>query len=500
MTTNRLPGAKSSARSTTERLRALSPRLSLPSIGLRRSERLVLLWTVDVVWLCMALIIAVRLRADWLDAPGAIFAYWRWFATLLVVWWIASHLLDCYDLARAASASHSIVNTGAAAAITVLVYQWIPLYSPPLASRGLVFIFGALAVAGIAIWRGVYARAIVQPSFQRRAIVLGAGLAGKTLVEELQQVPAYGNPYAGSGYEIVGFVDDDPAKQSSAQLSGLPVLGDSTQLSALAKATGADDIVVAVTHRQTLSQAALEALLICRERGLTITTMPALYEQLLGRVPVEHIGGDLSAVLPMDSGPTYRLFHWAKRGADLGLSLVGLGILGLLVPFIALGNLLANPGPLFYTQKRVGLGGRHYTVVKLRSMLPDAESSSGAVWSTADDPRITPFGRFLRKSRLDELPQFYNVLKGDMSVIGPRPERPEFVDELAAQIPFYRARHAERPGITGWAQVRYGYGSTVEDSRIKLEHDLYYVRHAGVYLDLLIAMKTLGEMLRLKGR
>jgi len=202
----------------------------------------------------------------------------------------------------------------------------------------------------------------------------------------------------------------------------------------------------------------------------------------------------------MSTGPTDRLFHGAKRLTDVALSIIGLGLLGIVLPFLALGNMAANPGPLFYSQTRVGRGGRHYTVIKLRSMLPNAEARSGAVWSSANDPRITPFGKFLRKSRLDELPQFYNVLKGDMSVIGPRPERPEFVDELAAKIPFYRARHAERPGITGWAQVRYSYGSTVEDARIKLEYDLYYVRHAGFYLDLLIAMKTIGEMLRLKGR
>ncbi len=500
MTTDRLSSVQSPSADMATRLRALPPHLSLPSVGLRRSERIILLWAVDVLLLFTSLIVAVRLRESWLNEPGAVFAYWRWFLTLTVVWWISAHLFDIYDLARSASASHSMVNTGAAVALTVLVYHWIPVYSPPLASRGLVFIFAALAIVSVSLWRGVYARAIRQPNFQRRAIVLGAGLAGKTFVEELRELPAYGNPYSGTGYEIVGFVDDDPAKQNSAQFAGVQVLGDSTELAAWAEATGAEDVVVAITHRNTLSQAALNALLACREKGITITTMPALYEQLLGRVPVEHVGGDLAAVLPMQNGPTDRLFHGVKRVTDIFLSTIGLGLLGLLLPFLALANMFANPGPLFYSQTRVGRGGRHYTVIKLRSMLPNAEAKSGAVWSTTNDPRITPFGKFLRKSRLDELPQFYNVLKGDMSVIGPRPERPEFVDELAAKIPFYRARHAEKPGITGWAQVRYSYGSTIEDSRIKLEYDLYYVRHAGFYLDLLIAMKTIGEMLRLKGR
>jgi exopolysaccharide biosynthesis polyprenyl glycosylphosphotransferase len=503
MTTRRLPRTKelpTGDAPTSARDRGAFSGISLPGIGLRRSERLVLLFSADFLWLCAALIIAVKLRSTLLDQPGAVFAYWRWFVALGVVWWVVAHLLDCYDLARAASASNSMVNTGIAAAITVLVYQWIPVFSPPLQTRSMVFVFGVLAVIGVALWRGFYARAFAQPSFQRRALVLGAGASGKALLEAIEEVPDFGNPYAGTGYEIVGFVDDDPAKINASSPDGIPVLGDTHNLPQIAQRTRVDDIVVAVTHRHTLSQSALDALLACREQGLTITTMPALYEHLLGRVPVEHVGGDLAAVLPMRTGPTDRLFKGIKRLMDIGFAIPGLLLFGLLMPFLALGNAVYNPGPMFYRQTRVGRGGRNYTVVKLRSMLPDAEKQSGAVWSTANDARITPFGKFLRKSRLDELPQFWNVLKGEMSVIGPRPERPEFVNQLAAQIPFYRARHAVKPGITGWAQVRYGYGSSVDDSRVKLEYDLYYVRHSGFYLDLLIAMKTVGEMLRLKGR
>lgn len=175
-------------------------------------------------------------------------------------------------------------------------------------------------------------------------------------------------------------------------------------------------------------------------------------------------------------------------------------ILGLLIPLVALFNRLDTPGPLFYRQTRVGLGGRLFQVIKFRSMRADAEGGTGAVWAAADDPRITGVGRWLRKSRLDELPQVINVLRGEMSIIGPRPERPEFVDDLARQIPYYRARHAVKPGITGWAQVRYGYGNTVDDARTKLEYDLYYVRHASFYLDSLIALKTVGVMFKLQGR
>ncbi len=173
---------------------------------------------------------------------------------------------------------------------------------------------------------------------------------------------------------------------------------------------------------------------------------------------------------------------------------------GLIAPFVALANAIFCPGPLLYRQTRLGRGGRPFTVIKFRTMRPDAEQDTGAVWAAAGDDRITPVGRWLRRSRVDELPQVINVIRGEMSLIGPRPERPEFVDRLASQIPFYRARHAVKPGVTGWAQVRFGYGQSIDDVHTKLEYDLYYVRHAGFYLDALIVLKTIGVVLRLQGK
>jgi lipopolysaccharide/colanic/teichoic acid biosynthesis glycosyltransferase len=227
--------------------------------------------------------------------------------------------------------------------------------------------------------------------------------------------------------------------------------------------------------------------------------MPTLYERLLGRVPVEHVGRDLNVVLPQDPGSMGRVFWMYKTVVDCGISLLGLVALAGLTPMVAAANAIGSPGPLFFRQVRVGYGGQTYEVLKFRTMIPDAEKHSGAVWSSRDDPRITPVGRFLRRTRLDELPQLINVLKGEMSLVGPRPERPEFVDKLNRHLPFYRARHAVKPGLTGWAQVRYGYGNSMEDSRIKLEYDLYYVKHAGFYLDALILLKTLAVVFKLQG-
>jgi exopolysaccharide biosynthesis polyprenyl glycosylphosphotransferase len=470
------------------------------SLRLHASERKLMLALVDFFLLAMALTVTMRWRTSLLNAPGALLSYWYWFVTLALVWWLMAQVLECYDLARAASAPYSILSAVGATGLTVLVYQFIPVLTPPLISRGPILVFAALAVGSIALWRGFYAVLFSQPDFQQRALVLGAGGAGQAFAEALRQVPQSGNPFRGTGYRIIGFVDDDPAKRERGEWGGAPVLGASEELPYLAKDLGVDEVVLAITQRHTMSDAAFKALLTCRESGVPVTTMPAVYERLLGRVPVAHIGHDLAAVLPLEGRATERLYRACKRGLDAVSGLVGVCALAIVLPFIALANALFAPGPLFYRQERTGLGGRPFSVLKFRTMRTGAEKETGAVWSPAGDPRVTPVGRWLRRSRLDELPQVVNVLRGEMSLIGPRPERPEFIQKLAESIPFYRARHAVRPGLTGWAQVRYGYGNSIEGARIKLEYDLYYVRHAGLYLDALIALKTLAVVLRLQGK
>lgn len=485
------------------------PRLALPSFGLRMSERKLLLAFIDVALLIAALVIAVRSRTTWLDSPQAFFALWRWWLTLGIVWWAVAQLLEAYDLARAASAPHSMLSAMGAAALAVVVYQMIPFFTPPLASRGLSVLFAILAVAFIGMWRGIYAVLFVQPNFEVRGLVLGAGVSGQALVDAILHAPlsvspgieSTRNPYRGTGYDVIGFVDDDVAKLAAGSVAGIPVLGSFAELPALAKQLAVDEVVLSITHQHAMSDCAFEALMTCREQGIRVTTMPALYERLLGRVPVHHIGRNLNAVLPAnDSGPVERIYWFAKRWGDSVFAALGMLPLGLLIPLVALANAVFSPGPLFYRQTRVGKAGHLFEVVKFRTMRPNAEEGTGAVWASSNDPRVTPIGRLLRKARLDELPQLVNVLRGEMSIIGPRPERPEFIARLSEEIPFYRARHAVRPGLTGWAQVRYGYGNSVEDSRIKLEYDLYYVRHASFYLDALIMLKTVGVMLRLQGK
>jgi exopolysaccharide biosynthesis polyprenyl glycosylphosphotransferase len=223
--------------------------------------------------------------------------------------------------------------------------------------------------------------------------------------------------------------------------------------------------------------------------------MPALYEQLTRRVPVEHI--DQGWILDALSGSESLSYmgSLAKRMFDLILATLGAIALGLVLPAVALAVALDDRGPLFYTQVRSGLGGKSFRVIKFRTMCVDAERDGRARWAKKGDDRITRVGRFLRKVRLDELPQVINALRGEMSIVGPRPERPEFIVDLERQIPFYRTRLVVKPGLTGWAQIHYEYGNSIEDALIKLQYDLYYIRHRTIWLDLYVILRTIRVVL-----
>jgi exopolysaccharide biosynthesis polyprenyl glycosylphosphotransferase len=362
-------------------------------------------------------------------------------------------------------------------------------------------------------------------------VVIGAGQAGRAIVQAIEEnLP--------SEYQLVGYIDDDPSKQGQV-IEGIPVIGSWRDLPSLAKEKDISEIILAssarsltvaearsetfaqhvqsVQHAQSSARRArssarsptvaahtmyselIRVIMDCQEQGVQIALMPLLYEKITGRVPVEHVGDDWSLVLPLGHAAIGGFWPVLKRTMDIFIAGLGLIILVLLLPILALAIYVDSPGPIFYSQERVGKGGRVFRLFKLRSMIPNAEES-GAVWAEENDPRVTRVGRFLRRTMLDELPQLINVLRGEMSIVGPRPERPIFAHQLAAQIPFYRARHAVKPGMAGWALINYGYSSSVRDALVKLQYDLYYIKHQSIYLDLLILAKTIGAMISLKGR
>ena len=228
--------------------------------------------------------------------------------------------------------------------------------------------------------------------------------------------------------------------------------------------------------------------------------MPVMYEALTGKVPVEHIGDNWYVAMPIHHPGTGGLYPPIKRAMDVVLASLGLVLLGLAFPFIALAIYLDSRGPIFYTQERVGKGGRIFGAFKFRSMVPDAEKQGQAVWAKKGDPRVTRVGRLLRATHVDEFPQFLNIIRGEMSAVGPRPERPEFVAQLEKEIPFYRTRHCVKPGMAGWGLVKQGYGASREDALVKLQYDLYYIKHQSVWMDVVILLKTIVDTLTLGGR
>jgi len=255
-------------------------------------------------------------------------------------------------------------------------------------------------------------------------------------------------------------------------------------------------VVVAVTHAK--HESLIGALMRCRYVGVHVVDAVTLFETLCQRVSIDHISQEWVALSSGFIALPAQFYAKIKRLTDIVMGAIGLVLAAPVIALAGVAVRLESRGPAIYSQRRVGLHGYVFTVYKLRSMRDDAENGS-AQWATENDPRMTRVGRVLRKLRIDELPQFWNVLSGEMTLVGPRPERPEFVDQLTAQVPFYNLRHMVKPGITGWAQVMFPYGASVEESARKLEYDLYYVRHMSLWLDLRIAARTLHVLLAGKG-
>jgi exopolysaccharide biosynthesis polyprenyl glycosylphosphotransferase len=474
--------------------------LRFPSLALRFSERKLLLVAIDLFMVNLALFITLTIRSQSDITPSLFWDRLLWFILLTGLWIAVGVVLNIYDLARAACVAPSLWATISAANLTGLIYLFIPYITPAFPKhRFQVLLFPLFATLGVGVWRIIYAQVFAQPIFHQRALIVGAGSAGCMLAEAIATTDAGTGAYhKATCYSLLGFVDDN--FRPGEFVYGFPVLGTCQDLVRLAKEMRPDEVIVAVNGRENAHSMLYPAILDCREMGIHISGMETLYERLMGRVPLEQASRPLSAVFPISHSSTNRFYLLLLRIIEILVSVVGCLFMIMLVPFVWLAHRVSSPGPLFYWQQRVGKSGKRFSLIKFRSMVVNAEKDTGPVWASESDKRVTTIGRFLRKTRLDEIPQFWNVLKGEMSLIGPRPERPEFVFQLGKQIPFYRARHAVKPGITGWAQVRYNYGASSEDARVKLQYDLYYIKYRGPYLDLLILLRTIQVVFGSKGR
>lgn len=461
-------------------------------VQLQISERRLLLMLGDVVAVTLAVLVALRIwafvgRIDF--NPVFLVEQSFWFPLFIVLWLTLASANDFYDLRLAARRMASLQRLLIVTLQMLVVYLIIFFLSEREAlPRLFVLYYGWLALILVGVWRVVYPTLTGWASVPRRVLIVGTDWASEAIIGAVGR-------YAYDQYQIMGIIGE--ADEVGQTICDVPVIGSGEDTLAYVLRDDISELIV--TSTRELSGELFQGVMDAYVRGVNIIPITTLYEQITGRVPVEHVNKNWAVVLPLDVTTNLQIYPFFKRLIDVGLALMGLAVFVVLLPLLALVIKLDSPGGIFYRQERVGLNGRAFKIIKLRTMYIDAEARTGAVFSHRGDPRVTRSGRFMRKTRLDELPQLYNILRGDMSLIGPRPERPEHVRRLMTKIPFYRTRLVVRPGLTGWAQVRYGYGADDEDALMKLQYDLYYIRHRSLLLDINIIIRTAGKVIRMSG-
>jgi sugar transferase (PEP-CTERM system associated) len=405
------------------------------------------------------------------------------------------YYFDLYDSTIVSNRREVLVRLiqvlGVAYVVLGLLYY---LYPPVKLGRGIFHIGFFFVGMLLLLWRTLFSVINSTPWLAERVVILGEGSLAESLLREIESRPELGIRVAGRARML-----ENGNAPGNRERGEMPItLSQSSFCEDLAvdrQVRGIDRIVVAMEERR--GKLPVDLLLSLKNCGVQVQDGNDVYESITGKVPIESIR--LSWLLFSPGGYASRLFLTYKRFASLASSILGLLLSLPLLPFVVLAIKLSSPGPVLYRQDRVGRDGVIFRCYKFRTMRSDAEADTGPTWATDDDPRITRVGRFLRKTRMDEIPQLWNVLKGDMSLVGPRPERPEFVAAFNQTIPYYHLRHAVRPGITGWAQTLYKYGSSVEDAKEKLRYDLYYIKNMSLGLDLLIIFSTVKIILLGRG-
>lgn len=459
---------------------------------IRDGERQAILFIGDLFFAFLAVFVGLYFWAqrDWLDFTGAFLGQRApfWFFLLPLIWIL--FLVEIYDVRKANRREDVVRGILTAASIGIVIYLFIFFISEPnsLPRRG-VFFFIIAATLLTFVWRFIYIRIFTAPVFLRRALMIGAGKAGSTLANMLREI--HSGPFV-----LVGYIDDDPAKQGE-EINGYHVLGNGAQLTELTQKLDITDLIFAISGE--LNPELFRAILHAAENDIEVTSLPTLYEEVFGRVPIFLLPSDWILRSFIDQTHTSGVYESVKRVIDIISSIFGLIGYITLYPIIALLIFVDSGLPILYSQMRVGKYGHPYMIRKFRTMCQEAEKDGVARTATENDQRITRVGKILRRSHLDELPQFWNILIGENSMIGPRAEQIELVDKFQEELPFYRARLFVRPGLTGWAQINQRYATTVEDTGVKLEYDLYYIKRRNLILDLTIVLRTVGRVLGLKG-
>jgi sugar transferase (PEP-CTERM system associated) len=392
------------------------------------------------------------------------------------------HYFDLYSLQRLPSPSETYVRLLFVLGTLSLLLAALGYLFPGIMIGKGVFLGGLIILTfALLAWRSAYTALLRGPYLRERVYVLGTGNRASRLVKELRTCKQL-------GMEVVGWAGAVENGSLTREALGATLL-------ALKEKQAVDRVILAMRDRRG-TMPVLE-LLQLRSRGIKVEEATALLERISGKIETEELNP--SWLIFSEGFRLHPIFLLARRLISILISLIGLLLCLPLIPLIVLAIKLTSPGPVVYRQKRVGRSGVVFNCCKFRTMRRDAEADTGPTWAGDEDPRITPVGRFLRRTRLDEIPQLWNVLRGDMGFVGPRPERPEFVEWLSREIPYYHLRHIVRPGITGWAQVNYQYGASLEESKEKLKYDLYYIKNMSLMLDLVIMFETVKTVVLTRG-
>ena len=453
------------------------------------SERKILLRVFDVFFVLLSLyLVGIVFKFNYFNISTTNY-YWTFVLGLYII--VIGSVFEMYNLQIASNEFQIVKSIFLTASTTVLVYLLTPIYTPVLPTNRMQIVFFFIAILmALMLWRLFYVKFLASHRFIKKVILICDKEQVKELIHGLESVDPH--------YKVLGFVNSDSASNQIVNNKGIKNIA-IDDLRLFVKGNSISEIVIASQKTDGITVNLYNQLLYLLENGFIIREYTQVYETLTQRIPVQYVSRDFYRYFPFSRSNQNHLYLFIVQTLEIVISIVGLSLGVVLLPIILLGNLLGNRGKLLYRQERVGKNGEVFQIFKFRTMVENAETD-GAVFATTNDSRVTPFGKFLRKSRIDEFPQFINILKGEMAVIGPRPERPTIVEEIAGLMPFYETRHVIKPGLTGWAQVNYSYGETIDDSLIKLQYDLYYIKHRSFFLDINIILKTLSTVLFYRGQ
>lgn len=453
------------------------------------SERKLLLQIVDIVVVLTALYLMTFLFTNSYFTFTSATYYWVIVFSIYLL--LFGYIFEMYHLQVASNPFEVLKSTLLTTSLTVLAFLSTPILSPQLPDSRLDYLLFYMTVfMSLYSWRLFYVHYLASNRFAQNVVLVCDKAQLKQLVQDLQEADPL--------YRIIGYVNTDQSNNdniSNRFCREIPI----DNVVKYVNRYSVSELVIASQKTDGITTELYNQLLHLLESGIGISEYVQVYENKTKRIPVHQISDDFYRFFPFSRNNNNRLYLYQVRVLEFLTSILGMSICVLLIPFLLICNRFWNRGSLFYTQKRVGKEGVIFKIYKFRTMIKNAEQK-GAVFSQSGDSRITPFGKFLRKTRIDEFPQFLNILKGEMGVIGPRPERPIFVKEIAVMMPFYETRHIIKPGLTGWAQVNYNYGESIEESLIKLQYDLYYIKHRGFFMDLNIIFKTISTVIFYKGQ